>query len=117
STVSLTDIAAGSGTVGTVRYNGTTQSAGRFYGGTSNPTMTTRLNYDGHLYATNFVATSDIRTKKNLRPIENALDIITKITGYTYESRETGERDMGVVAQEFLGLLDEAVMGSEENGY
>jgi hypothetical protein len=48
----MTNIAAGSGTVGAVRYNGTTASAGRFYGGATAPTNTTRLNYDGALYAT-----------------------------------------------------------------
>lgn len=51
-TFEMTNIAAGSGTVGAVRYNGTTASAGRFYGGATAPTNTTRLNYDGALYAT-----------------------------------------------------------------
>jgi len=52
STFALTDVAAGSATVGAVRYNGVTAAAGRFYGGTTAPTNTTRLNYDGALYAT-----------------------------------------------------------------
>jgi hypothetical protein len=51
-TFEITNIAAGSATVGTVRYNGTTASAGRFYGGPTNPTNATRLNYDGALYGT-----------------------------------------------------------------
>jgi len=48
----MTNIAAGSATVGAVRYNGTTASAGRFYGGATAPTNTSRLNYDGSLYGT-----------------------------------------------------------------
>lgn len=59
-TFSLTNIAAGSTAAGAVYYNGTTASAGRFDGGTTDPTGTTRLNYSGHLHATEFhgVATS-----------------------------------------------------------
>ena len=54
-TLSLENIAAGSALQGTVFYNGTVQSAGRFDGGTAVPSSTTRLNYNGHLYATKFV--------------------------------------------------------------
>jgi hypothetical protein len=52
SAFSITDVAAGSAVVGTIRYNGTTAAAGRFYGGATAPSNTTRLNYDGALYAT-----------------------------------------------------------------
>ena len=37
-----------------LRYNGTTKSSGRLYGGTTNPTNTIRLNFDGDLHATEF---------------------------------------------------------------
>jgi hypothetical protein len=49
---SLTDIIAGSASVGAVKYNGVTQTAGAFYGSTTNPTNVTRLNYSGYFYAT-----------------------------------------------------------------
>jgi hypothetical protein len=52
--LSLTAITAGVATVGAVRYNGTTKTAGQFDGSTTTPTNTTRLNYDGYLYATRF---------------------------------------------------------------
>jgi hypothetical protein len=52
--LSLTAITAGNATIGAVRYNSTTASAGQFDGGTTAPSGTTRLNYGGYLYATRF---------------------------------------------------------------
>jgi hypothetical protein len=46
----------GASTIGSVLYNGTTSIAGAFDGGTTTPTATTRLNYNGNLYATNLSA-------------------------------------------------------------
>ena len=51
---SVTGLTAGSASVGYINYNGTTKTAGQLDGGTTNPTNTTRLNYDGYLYATRF---------------------------------------------------------------
>jgi hypothetical protein len=45
---------AGSSNAGVPKYNGTTSAAGMFYGGTTAPSGTTRLNYAGHLHATQF---------------------------------------------------------------
>lgn len=36
--------------VSAVKFNGTTAAAGTFYGGNTDPSNTTRLNYDGNLY-------------------------------------------------------------------
>ncbi len=55
--LSLTSITAGSSTTGAIAYSGTTKTEGQFYGGTTTPDGTTRLNYNGDLYANNFVGT------------------------------------------------------------
>lgn len=68
-------------------------------------------------------AASDKRLKKNIKPIENALDILSKIGGYTFDWDENfanihgheGE-DIGVVAQEFENALP-ILVNTRDNGY
>ena len=47
-------VTSGSTSSSFIEYNGTTKTAGQFDGGTTDPTSTTRLNYDGYFYATRF---------------------------------------------------------------
>jgi hypothetical protein len=48
---------------GAIAITGTAKAAGRLYGGSSNPTNATRLNYDGYFYATRLYAISSLRYK------------------------------------------------------
>ena len=116
-TFSLTNIAAGSSSRGAVYYNGTSRSAGRFYGGTTNPSHTTRLNYSGNFHANNFIEPSDIRLKEEIEVIKGGLEKVKKLSGYTYTMKESGERKTGVIAQEVLEVLPEAIDGSDQDGY
>lgn len=50
-------VAAGSTFKSFVAYNGTTQAAGKFDSGTTDPTTNTRLNYNGDFYASKFYGT------------------------------------------------------------
>jgi hypothetical protein len=64
---------------------------------------------------------SDKRFKDNILNIQNPLDKISKIGGYTYEwndksDKETGKKDIGVIAQEIEKVLPELVQ-NRENGY
>jgi hypothetical protein len=64
---------------------------------------------------------SDKRFKDNIVNIENPLDKISKIGGYTYEwneksEKEKGKKDIGVIAQEIEEVLPELVQ-TRENGY
>ena len=57
------------------------------------------------------VALSDSNLKSDIKPIENALEKLSKIGGYTYDriDRQGNKRYAGVIAQEVLGVLPEAV--------
>jgi hypothetical protein len=81
-------------------------------------TTGTSVNVAGDVVA---YASSDIRFKNNVTPITNALDKLSKIGGYTFEwneisHKETGKKDIGVIAQEVEEILPEIVQ-TRSNGY
>ena len=57
-----------------------------------------------------FAAVSDQRAKSDIRPIESALEKIMQLKGYKYILEQTGEESAGVMAQEVLRVMPEAVM-------
>jgi len=76
----------------------------------------------------NVTAYSDIRVKTNIEHIPDALDKVCQLNGYTFDRTDvkydelTGEADKpvrqtGVIAQEVLEVLPEAVTGTEESHY
>jgi hypothetical protein len=68
-------------------------------------------------------SSSDIRFKENIKPIENALDKISNISGNTYDWKVENKaehgyegNDVGVIAQEIEEVLPQLVQ-TRENGY
>ncbi len=60
----------------------------------------------------NVTAYSDRRVKENIETIPNALDKISKVGGYTFDRTDIEmPRQTGVIAQEILEILPEAVTG------
>lgn len=65
----------------------------------------------------NITAYSDERLKDNVKPLENALEKVNKIGGYSYERNDLdGTKQVGVLAQEIEKVLPEVVETNEE-GY
>lgn len=73
-----TGLTSGSASTGFVNYSGTTSTAGQLNGGITAPAATTRLNYNGYLYATRFYGDG------------SQLTGITMPTGLTSGSASTG---------------------------
>lgn len=66
----------------------------------------------------NVTAYSDIRLKTNIVVIDNALDKVKQLRGVTYDRIDVDvKRQTGVIAQEVLQVLPEAVLGTEETTY
>ena len=65
-------------------------------------------------------ASSDKRLKDNLKPIENSLDKLSKLSGYEFDWNDKQEtfkgHDVGVIAQEVEEVLPEIVT-TRDNGY
>ena len=60
--------------------------------------------------------TSDERLKENIEVIDKALDRVLKIKGITYTDKGTTNKRTGVVAQDVLEVLPEAVK-TDKDGY
>ena len=59
---------------------------------------------------TAFGTVSDRRQKQNIKPIDNALDKVSQLGGYTFNYKSKPEEPMtGVMAQELMEVLPEAV--------
>ena len=63
----------------------------------------------------NVTAYSDAKLKTNLQVINGSLDKVAALTGYTFDRIDTGESQTGLIAQDVLKVLPEAV-GYAEDG-
>ncbi|CAM0097987.1 long tail fiber protein distal subunit [Vibrio phage K567] len=64
----------------------------------------------------NVTAYSDIRLKTNIAKIDNALDKVNQLNGYTFDRTDVEcPRQTGVIAQEVQEVLPEAIVHGEEH--
>jgi hypothetical protein len=82
--------------------------------GTSTPGYTLDVQGDLNVSGTT-TNVSDKRLKSNVHVIENALEKVVKLSGYTFTMNN--KQNAGVIAQEVLEVLPEVVGGSEETTY
>ena len=76
-----------------------------------------RLNVDstGNLTASgNVTAYSDARLKTNVNTINDALSIVGKLRGVSFDWKENGKRSIGVIAQEVEEVLPELVLTNQD---
>lgn len=67
----------------------------------------------GSITATQYTSTSDISLKENVFTIENALEKVLSLRGVEYDRVESGEHQIGVIAQEVEKIIPEVVYGDE----
>ena len=99
---------------------------------TDTGTLTNRYSYNGSLTGVQYTVTaggdfttsgnvtaySDARIKTNIVRITSALAKVEQLNGYTFDRTDINTpRQTGVIAQEVLKVLPEAVLGTEEGTY
>jgi hypothetical protein len=120
------DSAGASSTV-TINYNNDSNSTYQMLWGSSNNVFGTAGIYCNPFQDTLYLngdlvayAASDEKLKDNIKPIQNALDKINKIGGYTFDWNDNQEvhkgHDIGVIAQEIEAVLPE-IVSTRDNGY
>lgn len=82
----------------------------------SNAFFGSNITVNNNVYARgSFISTSDRQLKTNLERIQDPLNKIEHLTGYVYDRIDTGKKDTGLIAQEVLDVLPEAVSLDERN--
>jgi hypothetical protein len=79
-------------------------------------TMTGDLIINANLVVSGSITeTSDIRTKSNIKPLENSLSKVLSLQGVSFTKNSTGEENIGFIAQDVLDVIPEIV--KEVDGY
>jgi hypothetical protein len=123
--LSATTITASNGiqVTGSFKVYGNAEISGGYIGiGVSEEDVTHALtlpnNSDasGQVKANAFVTYSSLRYKNNIKPIANPLDKIANLRGVTYNWKDSGEPDVGLIAEEVIDILPE-IVSFEKNGH
>lgn len=90
-------------------------NVGNVWIGTTAPSE--KLEVNGNIKATAFYYSSDRRLKENIIKIDNPLEKISKLNWYTFDWKNDGRKDIGVIAQEVEKVFPQAVKTSEVTWY
>lgn len=86
---------------------------------TSARVSTTKLSFQpstGSLSATLFNETSSLALKENLEPIDNALEMITKLQAYTYNRKDGSMKDEPGLIAEYVNAVIPNVVQKDKDG-
>lgn len=86
-------------------------------GGNTSVAGTLTINGAGWVTSPAYYYSSDKNLKTNITPLNNALEKITSLSGYTFEWKNTGRKDIGVIAQEVEKVFPEIVSKNPSTGY
>jgi hypothetical protein len=94
----------------------------RASGNTASTTTTTGalvvtggVGVSGQLTATTIVETSSITLKENINPIDNALELVLKLVGVTYDRTDNQEHEAGLIAEDVDKILP-SLVSKDDNG-
>ena len=88
-------------------YQITILSNGNVGIGISNPTY--KLHINGNAIASSRYVLSDRNFKTDITPLDGALEKINQLNGYSFTWKDTGRRDIGLIAQEVEKIFPDLV--------
>lgn len=91
-------------------------SDGGSFGAGVGGTLAAYFTRDGNFVGKTYSSTSSIQYKTNVAPLENALEIISKLEGVRFDWKDTGRSDIGLIAEDVNKVLPEFVFKNEETG-
>jgi Chaperone of endosialidase len=77
--------------------------------GTKSPSNTLEVKVGGTTLADSWSVRSSRRFKNNIEPLEGALAKVERLQGVSYERKDNGKREIGVVAEEVDKIVPEVV--------
>jgi hypothetical protein len=77
--------------------------------------LTVQRNSETDPIADSWTTYSSRRWKTNIKPIENALDKVQRLSGVAFDWKKNGEHDVGLIAEDVSQVVPEAV-AFEPNG-
>jgi hypothetical protein len=80
-----------------------------FNGNVKLATSSTGVTVTGDVDASNFNATSDVALKDNLALVENPLEKLSNISGYTFNWKKDNKEAVGIIAQEVEQIFPQLV--------
>ncbi|EQC50385.1 endosialidase chaperone [Bacteriovorax sp. BSW11_IV] len=76
-----------------------------------------QLEVANNVKATSYLTTSDRRLKKNIHPIDSALDKVLRLRGVSFVWKKNDLKTYGFIAQEVEEIFPELVVTDETSGY
>jgi hypothetical protein len=70
----------------------------------------------GDATANDFISTSDIRLKEDIKPLENSLEKIKQLNGVDFKFKDSEKRNIGLIAQNVEKVLPELVHEFDKDG-
>jgi len=96
---------------------GSGAAANTFYITTGAGTTTSgiRMNNDGNVtVAGTITESSSIRYKENVETLKYGLDKIVQLRGVTYNKKDTGAKEIGLIAEEVESILPDVILRNQE---
>ena len=92
----------------------TNGSSGNVYFTTGNDNVAMQLIGNNLTVTGTITENSSLRYKENIEPIKYGLDKVLQMRGVTYDKKNTGVKEIGVIAEEIYDVLPEVVLKNEE---